>query len=231
MPTFLTRLTNLLFPRQCAICGKRLLLGEELFCSSCNIQLPRTYYALSPYDNPMAQLFWGRFPLEKAVALIHYNSHTQISKPFYDMKYHNMPEIGVSLGVFAAKELMSSDFFNDIDIIVPMPLARWRKMERGYNQSEKIAFGVSHITHIPMAANCLKRTVFKESQTNKNKEEREENVKDCFILHKPQRLQGKHVLIIDDIVTTGATCHSAAKEIMKAEGTKISIMSIGVTKE
>ena len=179
----------------------------------------------------MAQLFWGRIPIEKAVALVYYSSHTPTSKPFYDMKYHNQPDLAVEFGVFAAKDLIDSGFFNDIDIIVPVPLARKRKFMRGYNQSERIAFGVSHIAQIPMNTKCIKRTKYQGSQTKKNKEEREENVKNCFKLLKPQILQGKHVLIVDDIVTTGATCYSVAKEILKAEGTKISIMTIGVTKE
>lgn len=231
MPSFLTRLTDFLFPRECAICGERLNLSEELFCCSCNMQLPRTNYALSPYDNPMAQLFWGRIPIEKAVGLVHYNSHTPISKPFYDMKYHDQPDLAVEIGIFAAKDLINTDFFNDIDIIIPVPLARKRKSQRGYNQSEKIAFGISHITHIPMTTKCVKRTRYEGSQTNKNTEERDENVKDSFKLTKPQLIQGKHVLIVDDIVTTGATSYYVAKEILKAEGTKISIMTIGVTKE
>lgn len=146
------------------------------------------------------------------------------------MKYRSHPETGELMGRMAAKEFATYGFFDGIDAIVPVPLAKNRQRERGYNQSLEIARGVSAVTRIPITSKALKRKSFAASQTKMNRWQRNENVEDVFLLTDGNAVKGKHILIIDDVVTTGATVISCAKELMKAGGTRFSVMSLGFTK-
>lgn len=146
------------------------------------------------------------------------------------MKYRSHPETGELMGRMAAKEFATCGFFDGIDAIVPVPLAKNRQRERGYNQSLEIARGVSAVTRIPIISKALKRKSFAASQTKMNRWQRNENVEDVFLLTDGNAVKGKHILIIDDVVTTGATVISCATELMKAGGTRFSVMSLGFTK-
>ena len=207
----LTRLINLITPRRCVMCGCRLAIGEDVVCTACNIELPRTGHPASPRDNELARLFWGRIPVERAAALFYYRAHSAPGDVIYSMKYRSHPETGELMGRMAAKEFAACGFFDGIDAIVPVPLAKKRQRERGYNQSLEIARGVSTVTRIPITSKALKRKSFEASQTG-------------------NAVKGKHILIIDDVVTTGATVISCTKELMKAGGTRFSVMSLGFTK-
>lgn len=212
------------------MCGCRLGIGEDVICTACNIELPRTGYAATPYDNEMAKLFWGRMPIEKAAALFVYRAHSDASRIIYRLKYLNHPETGELMGRMAAKEFAAHSFFDGIDAIVPVPLAKKRKRERGYNQSFEIARGVSQITHLPVINKAVKRMSFKGSQTHMSRWQRNENVEGEFCLTDGKAVKDKHILIIDDVVTTGATIISCATEMAKAGGVKFSVMSLGLTK-
>ncbi len=212
------------------MCGCRLAVGEYVICSSCNFDLPRTNYSATPYENEMAKLFWGRIPIEKAAALFFYRAHSDSSRMIYSLKYLDHPEIGELMGRFAANEFMRNGFFDDVDMIVPIPLARKRKLKRGYNQSMEIARGVSGITSLPIKDNVVKRKSFTASQTHMNRWQRNENVRDVFVLKGKNDLKGKHVLIVDDVVTTGATVISCADELAKCGASRFSVMSLGFTK-
>ena len=205
-------------------------VGEYVICSSCNFDLPRTNYSATPYENEMAKLFWGRIPIEKAAALFFYRAHSDSSRMIYSLKYLDHPEIGELMGRFAANEFMRNGFFDDVDMIVPIPLARKRKLKRGYNQSMEIARGVSGITSLPIKDNVVKRKSFTASQTHMNRWQRNENVRDVFVLKGKNDLKGKHVLIVDDVVTTGATVISCADELAKCGASRFSVMSLGFTK-
>ena len=224
------KLFNLVSPRQCVMCGCRLAAGENVICTACNFDLPRTGYSANPYDNEMARLFWWRIHIERAAALFFYRAHSDSSKIIYSLKYLGHPEVGEQMGRMVAEEFMPDGFFNGIDAILPIPLARKRQLSRGYNQSMEIARGVSEITHLPIIKNAVKRKSFSASQTNLNRWQRNDNVKDVFILKNNKPLEGKHILIIDDVVTTGATIISCATELAKASGVKFSVMSLGLTK-
>lgn len=225
------RLINLFAPKQCIMCGCRLAIGEDVICTSCNIDLPRTGYSRIPYDNEMARLFWGRMPIEKAAALFFYRPQSAASKIIYTLKYRDHPEIGELMGRMIAMEFALNGFFDTIDLIMPIPLAKNRLRERGYNQSLEIARGVSDITHIPIIDNLIKRKPFKASQTKMNRWQRYDNVKDVFMLKKDIPLDGKHVLIIDDVVTTGVTVISCANELRKCGDVRFSVLSIGYAKD
>lgn len=231
MISFFHRLLDFFFPRFCTICGNRLTITEEIICASCNRNLPRTKYAKNPYENEMAKLFWARFPIEKASAMIFFQPHSEVSRLIYSMKYFNHPEIAQTMGREAAQEFKMNDFFNDIDFIIPVPLAKVRERKRGYNQSLEIAKGVSEETKLEIRNDIVKRVSFKESQTKLSHADRADNVENAFKLIKPEEVYGKHILLIDDIVTTGSTIVACGKELARAGKVKISVLSLGLTKD
>lgn len=226
----LSRLLDFVLPRACAVCGCRLAITEEVICTSCNMHLPRTYYNKDMFENELAKLFWGQIPIERAVAMIYYEPHSPVSRIVYSLKYQGHPEIGDFIGRFMVAELSSSTFFEGIDIIVPVPLSKDRQRIRGYNQSEEIARGVSELTGIPLVCNIVKRTIFNDSQTQKHRWQRTENVEGVFSLCPHADIDGKHILIVDDVVTTGSTIISCAKEIKKGGTVKFSVLSFGFAK-
>ncbi len=231
--SFLTRLLDLIAPRACVICGCRLSITEELICGACNMHLPRTGFSESPSDNEMAKLFWGRlnsnYPIEQATALFRFEPESQVSKLIYNLKYHDHPEYGEILGRMVAMEQPES-FFKDIQLIIPVPLTRVRQRRRGYNQSMMIAQGISDFTKIPIGKNIIIRKHFHESQTRKDWWERQDNVEGVFKLTDSSAVSGKHILIVDDVLTTGATILSCCNELLKAGDVRFSVLTLGFTK-
>ena len=228
--SFWSRLLDLISPRLCVVCGNRLTVTEETLCSKCYLHLPRTDFDHDLYENVMAKLFWGQIAIEKATALFYYEPHAETANILYELKYKNHPEIGVVMGRMMAKELMRSGMFEGIDAIVPVPLARKRERERGYNQSLELAKGVSEVTGLPIYNKVVKRTKFMGSQTQRGRWERNENVEHVFELVDGDSINGKHLLLIDDVVTTGATIIACAQEMQKASDVKISVLALGYSK-
>ena len=229
MISFWSRLLDLISPRLCVVCGNRLAVTEETLCSKCYLHLPRTDFANDLYENVMAKLFWGQIKLEKATALFYYEPHAETAQILYELKYKNHPEIGVVMGRMMAKELMKSGLFEDIDALVPVPLAKKREHERSYNQSLELAKGVSEVTGLPIANLVIRRTKFVGSQTKRGRWERNENVEHVFEL-VDDNISDQHLLLIDDVVTTGATVIACAKEMQKASNVKISVLALGFAK-
>lgn len=228
--SFWHRVLDLISPRLCVVCGQRLTVSEEVICSKCNLHLPRTGFQQDPYENEMAKLFWHQIPIERATALFYYEAHSETANILYELKYKNHPEIGEVMGRLMAKELRPSGFFDGIDGIVPIPLAKKRLRQRGYNQSLEIARGISEITCLPIQNKVVRRNAFEGSQTNKGRWERNENVEGVFELKDATTVQGKHLLFVDDVVTTGATVIACAKELCKAGYVKVSVLAIGFAK-
>lgn len=224
------RLLDFISPRACVICGCRLGITEEVICATCNMHLPRTYYDKDPYENEMARLFWGQMPVERAFAMIYYEPHSQVSRMVHSLKYLGHPEVGDFMGRMMSAELLGSTFFDGIDMIVPVPLSRKRKRKRGYNQSREIARGISSLTGIPVADNIVRRARFVESQTQKHRWQRLENVDGVFRLRDNAHVDGKHILLVDDVVTTGATIISCANEICRGGNVRFSVLSFGYAK-
>ena len=228
--SFWSRLVDLIAPRACVVCGGRLGIHEFFLCGSCNLQLPRTNYADNPYENDMARLFWGQLPVERCAALFFYQGGSGPSQILYELKYKNHPEIGEFFGRMIAEEWNDTGFFEGIDLIVPVPLAKERQRQRGYNQSLHIALGIGSVTRLPIVTNAVSREQFVESQTQKDRWQRNENVEGCFRLNDGSALKGRHVLLIDDVVTTGATICSCGREMLKAGDVRFSILTIGFAK-
>ncbi len=230
--SFWNSLLDMIAPRRCAICGGRLSPEESFLCPDCDAELEVTPFMESPYDNPMARLFWGQFPVEKASAWFYYRPHSDPSKMIYDLKYHGQAMLGEDIGEQLALRHQPTGFFNDVDAIVPVPITSKRQRQRGYNQSMQVARGISHITRLPVYDKVVVRQHFTQSQTHQdNVWERRANVNEAFLLVDADKIKGKHLLIIDDIVTTGATVIACGQELAKAEGVKLSVLSIGYTKE
>ncbi|WP_315578910.1 ComF family protein [Hoylesella oralis] len=230
MISFFGRLLDLISPRQCSICGCRLAETEQVLCAVCNLMLPRTGFVDDAYDNEMAQLFWGRLPIERSAALFYYEAQSQVSRMIYELKYRNHPEIGERLGCFMAEELLPKGFFEGIDMIIPVPLARKRQRQRGYNQSTAIARGIQSAVSLPLSEHVLRRNYYHDSQTQKNRWQRADNVEGAFSLCDADTIRDKHLLIVDDVVTTGATVCACGKELMKSGGVRISVLSLGYSK-
>ena len=226
-----TRFLDFISPRTCVVCDHRLAPTERSLCSVCLFHLPRTDFHLKPLDNPMAQLFWKLTNIQKAAALFYYQPHSETAQLVYRLKYNNRPDIGEDMGRVMAKEMQLSDFFSDIDVLLPVPLSRKRLRQRGYNQSEQLAVGISDVTHLPIVTKALRRKDFHQSQTTLNRWQRQENVADTFQLKDANQLQGKHVLLIDDICTTGATLIACAHALQDVEGIRISVLTLGFTKD
>ncbi len=230
MISFWSRLLDLISPRACVVCGERLAVSEECICGKCNLRLPRTHYHFSPSDNDMAKLFWLQMPVQKVSALMFYEPHSPASRIVYRLKYMDAPEIGVLMGRMMAEEFSASGFFSGIDLLVPVPLTKKRQRRRGYNQSAEIAKGVSEVTGIPVVPDILHRQSFRENQTQKDRWQRHDNVKEAFRLVAPERLNNKNILLIDDVATTGATLLACGGELLKAENVSVSILTLGYTK-
>lgn len=227
----LHRLLDLLMPRPCLVCGLRLAPSEAFVCAACQSTLDYTYFWEHPSENPMAGLFLGLVPRQpRAAALFHYSPRSGESAIVKTLKYDNQPSLGRDLGRLAAQMMGPSGFFSDIDALVPVPLAWQRRLKRGYNQSLMIAQGVSAETGIPILNHLIRRIRNVRSQTSLSPDERLRNVEGIFRLRRPRQAEGMHLLLIDDIVTTGATCQACIDELQNIPDSQVSVLSLGFTK-
>ena len=226
-----TRIVDFIAPRSCVICGRRLSPTERSLCSVCVLHLYRTTFQFTPEDNEMAQLFWGLLPVERTAALIYYEPRSETAALIYKLKYGHRPDIGEDLGRIMAEEMKPAGFLDGIDILLPIPLSKKRYWQRGYNQSEMLARGMSEVTGLPVITKAVRRTNFRQSQTSLTRKERQENVEGTFVLRHPEQLENKHVLLIDDICTTGATLLACSEVIRSIKGIRISILTLGFTKK
>lgn len=216
---------SLLFPRLCYGCGNHLLRNENLICTECYILIPRTNYHLKS-DNPVAQLFWGRCLIEKAAAFSFYTRDSRIRKLIHQLKYKGIREIGIELGRIYALSLRSSEFLDGIDIIIPVPLHPSKKRKRGFNQSEMICIGISDITGLKTDTGLLVRRSMTKTQTKKSRYDRWTNVEGIFQVTDPMVLRDKHILIVDDVITTGSTIEACVNELLNIENVKVSVAAL-----
>jgi ComF family protein len=216
---------SLLFPRLCYACGNQLMRNESLICTECFVVIPRTNYHFVE-DNPVAQLFWGRCLIEKAAAFSYYNKGSRIRKLIHNLKYNGIREIGYDLGRLYGLSLKTSGFINDIDIIIPVPLHPMKERIRGFNQSETISMGIADVTRLPVDIKSLARTLVSATQTKRSRYERWTNVEGIFQVIDSKSIMGKHILLVDDVITTGSTIESCANELLRIEGVKVSVVAL-----
>ena len=225
MRSYLSDFVSLIFPQLCAACRESLVGNEKLLCTNCLYDLPQTNFHLQP-DNIVAQQFWGKLNIEGAYALYFFNKGGNIQNMMHQFKYKGMQEIGNLLGNIAGAQLAQSQSFKTADVIIPVPLHKKRMRERGYNQSACFANGLAEKLSATIDIDNLIRTVATNTQTHKSRFARFENMKEVFAVARPHNLENKHVLLVDDIVTTGSTLEACAIELLKIPGLKLSIATI-----
>lgn len=224
---YLTDFVGLFFPSLCCACGQHLVKGEHILCLACHHDLPFTHFHLMD-DNVVAKRFWGRVPLHAATSLVHFQKGSKVQQLVHHLKYKGREDVGVYLGQMLGKQLLQSLTYADVDVVVPVPL-HWRKqLTRGYNQSACFAEGIATAMGITHTNTLLRRATHTQTQTKKTREERWHNVKDVFALHQPEAYQGKHLLLVDDVVTTGATLEACAQKLLDIPNVKISVATIAV---
>ncbi|MDT3404484.1 ComF family protein [Mucilaginibacter terrae] len=223
--TYLHDFINLLFPRLCHACKANLLGTEDLICTDCLYNLPFTNFHLQP-DNIVARQFWGKIKLEHAYALLYFEKGGKVQHLMHQFKYRGMQKIGDKLGNIAGSQLLQNTLLPTIDYIIPVPLHVSRMRERGYNQSTNFARGLAGKLQAAVLEDNLTRAVKTSTQTRKSRFARFENMQQVFVLQSPEVLEGKHVLLVDDIVTTGSTLEACAQELLKVPGLRLSIAAI-----
>lgn len=219
-------------PRTCAICGSRLSGTEAAVCSSCCLHLPRTGFCHSYTDNRMEQLFRGQLAVERAAALIYHHPKSESARLIYGMKYAGRADAAVIMGKMMAHEFAGTGFFDGIDVMVPVPLTHGRQRSRGYNQSEMLAHGISEVTGIAVESRAMTRTDFARSQTSLTRRMRRDNVEDAFRLSRKgtEQLRQRHILIVDDVATSGSTTMACGTCMSGIDGVSISIATLAFTK-
>lgn len=223
---FIVDFFGLFFPELCVACNTHLLNQEKLLCTKCQYNIPRTNFHTNP-ENPVAQLFWGRAKIEHASAYFYFNKGTIYQEMMHHFKYHGKKEIGFVLGKDFGLQLKDSTF-NEIDIIVPVPLHPKKLKKRGYNQSDLIATGLGFSLEKAVDTQNLYRTVATSTQTRKSRFARWQNVENIFSIKDPAEFENKHILLVDDVVTTGSTFEACANAILEIKGTKVSIVALAV---
>jgi ComF family protein len=199
--------------------------NESLICTECYVVIPRTGYQSVP-DNPVAQLFWGRCRIERAAAFSYYNKGSRIRTLIHNLKYKGIKEVGFELGRIYGSSLKTAGFTGDIDIIIPVPLHPARKRTRGFNQSESISDGISDVTGIPVDVRSFIRSSSSDTQTKRSRYERWMNVEGIFCVADTAMISGKHILLVDDVITTGSTIESCVNELLKTEGVRVSVVAL-----
>ena len=222
---------SLFLPRTCLACGRVLLENEGCVCLACRYNMPLTNFAKRK-DNPIKLLFENVLPVESAAAMFWFVGGTEWQRIIHNFKYHGRWFFAQKMGEWLGEELLDSGNFDDIDLIVPIPLHYRRRLRRGYNQSEQLALGVGRKMGVECDFRSVRRCHYNDSQTSKSRSERWENVEEIFEVRRVEKLRGKHILLIDDVLTTGATMASCASAIVKAcEGdVRISIATLTVSR-
>ena len=216
---------SLFFPLICLSCGKNLFKHENCICTHCLYHLPKTGFHLIN-DNPVAKIFWGRVNIQAAASFYTFSKGGKVQQLVHQLKYKGRQDVGVTLGKLYGFELLNAPCFNSIDLIIPVPLYKKRQRKRGYNQSACFAEGLAKTMSREINLTSLFRCASSESQTKKSRFIRWKNVEDLFYLKNEEQLKHKHILLVDDVITTGATLEACAQTLLKIEGVKLSIATI-----
>lgn len=221
---------SLLFPNVCAACHTPLVKGEEYICMQCLYAIPKTDF-YKHTENYLTQLFWGRCRIEFAASYFYYRRESDFKKLIHKLKYKGKKEVGYALGKHFGIKLSEAEHFKKVETIIPVPLHPKKQKKRGYNQSEIIAHGLNECFQKDIDTKSLQRNIYTTSQTRKGRFARWKNVEDIFVVTKPKKIAGKHILLVDDVITTGATIEACANALLKVPETKVSVVSLGITQQ
>ncbi|HVX27804.1 MAG TPA: phosphoribosyltransferase family protein [Parafilimonas sp.] len=225
---YLSDFLHLFFPHNCVGCGTDVLNSEDQLCVQCLLELPETGFLPNPL-NPIEKIFYGRLPVEHAGSAFYFNKDSLLQHLIIQFKYRNNREAGIYLGKILGKMIRDAVRFNDIDVIVPLPLNEKKFFKRGYNQAALLAKGITEVWQKPVIEDAVERVQFTETQTHKNRITRWQTMEGVFKVVNEPLLKNKHVLLLDDIITTGATLESCGAVILQAENTKLSICTLAYT--
>jgi competence protein ComFC len=228
MKNFLLDLASLVYPRICNGCNQSLFKHELMICNQCYVSLPKTNYHLQK-ENPVQKIFYGRADVTIASSFLFFQKKGNVHKMMHALKYKNKPQVAQTLGKWYAQDLKQNNTFTNYDYIIPVPLHKKRLQKRGYNQSEYFAKGLSEVLHIPVITNVLIKTKFTETQTYKTREERVENTLASFHVQNPEIIHNKNILLVDDVITTGATIESCILQLQKSAKISVGVASIAYT--
>jgi ComF family protein len=199
---------------------------ENFLCIECIDNLPQTNFAIHA-NNPLEKKFWGRIALVSAMSLFYFSKESIVQNMIHELKYKGNKKAGHYFGNLMGKSLLNSNRFH-IDVIIPLPLFERKEKMRGYNQSEILCHGISEIINKPVLKNNVRRKLFTETQTSKHRIDRWKNVENIFEVNHAGELEGKHVLLVDDVITTGATLDACGTEILKIKNVKLSVATLAM---
>lgn len=225
---FIDHLVNLFYPQVCPACGNLLVSDEETVCLTCRCLLPKTLYENNP-ENPLAQMFWGQINFQSVTSEYFFSKTGKVQHLLHQLKYQGNTDAGFFLGQQLGESIKNAESFSGIDYLVPIPLHPKKEHMRGYNQSYIIAQGVEDKTDIPIVKDGLVRKIFTSTQTKKSRDERWNNVKDIFDISDKSRFEGKHILLLDDVLTTGATLLAAGRILSQVQDIRISAATAACT--
>lgn len=216
---------SLFFPNSCLACTEALVKGEEILCTHCLAELPKTNYHLQS-DNPIQDRLFGRIKVKHAWAFLMFKKGGIVQHLLHQLKYNNHPEVGVRIGMLYGRELCDQGLENEFDLIVPVPLHKSRQRKRGYNQSAKFAEGLSNALGIPWDESISIRKRSTATQTRKSKLDRWENVNGVFGVDVVDKILNKRILLVDDVITTGATLEACGQHLLESNCAELSVACI-----
>jgi ComF family protein len=220
--------SHLFFPHICSGCGSDLINDGQLICLQCSESLSTTQFA-AHQNNPVEKIFRGRIDITNAMGLLYFTKDSVLQNLLHEFKYRGKKEIGFYFGKMMGNALIKSNLYNNIDALIPLPLFSSKEKIRGYNQATVLCEGINEVMNVPVLKNTIIRATATETQTRKNRIERWQNIEGKFEVKDSTSIQNKHILLIDDVVTTGATLESCAMELLRVEGTKVSIGTLAYT--
>ena len=220
---------SLIYPDVCQVCNRSLFRNERILCMKCHHHLPLARFDLDR-DNPAAQVFWGRVPVKTVITAFLYNKGNAVQQMIHNFKYKRRIDTGIFLGEQLGQAFLRSGNAGEIDLIIPVPLHPKKKKKRGFNQSEILAKGISKVLDIEVNNSHLLRKSHSSTQTRKSKYQRWENVENIFCLKDPEAISNKHILLVDDVITTGATIEACARELLQADSVKIRVGAVAFTR-
>lgn len=218
-------LLHLLFPHVCEGCGSDALPADQPVCIRCSAALPQTHFSRYA-GNPAEKIFWGRLPLEAAATQYYFTKESLVQRLMHNFKYRGNKELGLYLGRQTGISLKESGRFDTVDALVPLPLFSSKERKRGFNQATVLCNGIAEALGKPVWTDVVSRTVYTETQTKKNRTERWQNMEGRFSLDKPQKISGRHILLVDDIMTTGATLEACGRALLAGENVRLSIAAL-----
>lgn len=214
--------TQLFFPHICVGCGSDLLENDQTICIQCYSKLPETGFSAHP-NNPIEKIFYGRLPVKEAMAAYYFTKSSVLQRLVHTLKYNNNQEVGLQLGRWMGVLLQKSGRFSQLDALIPLPLFPEKEKKRGYNQAEVLCQGICEIINVPVKKDVVIRKRFTDTQTKKGRSDRWRNVDGSFEVANPAILKGKHLLLVDDVITTGATIEACGLAIAEIENVDLSI--------